>query len=210
MGPDNIIQHYTVYFARPATSFDGLVGHQWKWINADPAAAHVTGKSLTLTAQPGDLGAGSARNVLVEPALGDWTTETRLTLSAPPSAAGQAAGIVAYQDDGDYLKLDWEFDPGGAHLVETTTDSLSGAAVSQILATTSTAGMFRNTVWLRMVKRGPRFTTYYSADGTHFSQLYSAGANLADLKVGLFAVGSGQTASFGYFRVRNAGPVSLH
>ena len=210
MGPDNIIQHYTVYFARPATSFDGVVGQRWKWINPDPAAAHITGKSLTLTAQPGDLGSASARNVLVQPALGDWTIDTRLTFSAPPNAAGQAAGIVAYQDDGDYLKLDWEFGGGGAQLIESTTDSLSGAAVSQVLAAIPTAGRFRNTVWLRMVKRGARFTTYYSTDGAHFSSLYSAGANLADVKVGLFAVGSGQSVSFGYFRVRNAGPVSLH
>jgi beta-glucosidase len=210
MGPDNIIQHYTVYFARPATSFDGVVGHQWKWINADPAAVHVAGKSLTLTAQPGDLGSGSARNVLVEPALGDWAIDTKLTVSAPPTALGQATGIVADQDDGDYLKLDWEFGPGGAQLVETTTDSLSGAAVPQVLATIPTAGRFGNTVWLRMVKRGPRFTTYYSADGTHFSPLYSAGASLTDVNVGVFAVGSGQTVSFGYVSVRGAGPVSLH
>lgn len=210
MGPDNIIQHYTVYFARPATSFDGVVGKQWQWINADPGAVRVTGTSLTFTAQPGDLATGSARNVLVEPSLGDWSIDTRLTFSTPPDAAGQAAGIVAYQDNGNYLKLDWEFGPGGAGLVETTTDSLSGLPVSQVLATVPTAGRLRNTVWLRMVKHGPRFTTYYSSDGTHFSSLYSAGANLADVKVGLFAVGSGQTVSFGYFHVRNAGPVSLH
>jgi len=209
-GSDDITQRYTIYFARPATSFSGEVGHQWRWINEDSAAVHITGKSLSLNPQPGELANGSARNVLVEPAFGDWTIDTRLTFSTPPSAPGQAAGIVAYQDDGDYLTLDWEFASGGAQLVETTTDSLSGTPVSQVLATIPTAGKLRNTVWLRMVRRGPRFATYYSADGVHFSPIYDVGASLADVKVGLFAVGSGPTVSFGYFHVRNAGAVSLH
>jgi beta-xylosidase len=149
--------------------------------------------------------------VLVQPALGDWAVNARLTLSAPPSAAGQQAGIVAYQDDGDYLTLDWEYDPGGgAKLVETTTDSLSGSPVSQVLATARTAGVIGDTVWLRMVKRGPRYATYYSGDGVHFIPIYEAGAALVNVEVGLFAVGSGQTASFGYFQVKNSGPVSLH
>jgi regulation of enolase protein 1 (concanavalin A-like superfamily) len=210
-GPDGLTQVYTIYFARPAGDFTGRIGAQWKWINEDPANARVAGTSLQISATPGSLTDGSARNVLIEPALGDWTVNTRLTLSATPSAAGQQAGIVAYQDDGDYLTLDWEYDPGsGARLVETTTDSLSGSPVSQVLATASTAGVVGHTVWLRMIKRGPRYDTYYSDDGTHFAPIYSAGADLSNVKVGAFAVGSGQTASFGYFHVKNSGPVSLH
>jgi beta-glucosidase len=211
VGPDGITHTYAVYFARPARTFTGAVGPQWKWINEDPAQAHVARGSLEINAMPGDLADGSAQNVLVQPALGDWRIDTRLTVSAPPDAAGQQAGIVAYQDHGDYLTLDWEYDSGsGARLVETTTDSLSGSPVSQVLATAPTAGVVGHTVWLRMTKRGPRYTTYYSADGVHFAQIYSAGAALSDVEVGAFAVGSGQTASFGYIRVKNSGPVALH
>jgi beta-glucosidase len=210
-GPDGITRLYTVYFARPARNFTGHVGTQWRWINEDAAEAHVSGGSVQIISTPGTLANGSARNVLVQPALGDWAVNARLTLSAPPSAAGQQAGIVAYQDDGDYLTLDWEYDPGGgAKLVETTTDSLSGSPVSQVLATARTAGVIGDTVWLRMVKRGPRYATYYSGDGVHFIPIYEAGAALVNVEVGLFAVGSGQTASFGYFQVKNSGPVSLH
>jgi hypothetical protein len=73
-----------------------------------------------------------------------------------------------------------------------------------------TSGAGGNTVTLRIVKRGPRYTTYYSADGGHFAPIYTGGAALSGVKVGLFALGSGETASFGYFRVKNSGPVSLH
>jgi beta-glucosidase len=211
MGPDGIRHTYTVYFARPAVNFTGLVGRQWRWINEDPAAAHIAGASLQIVAQPGQLGNGSARNLLVQPALGDWTVNTRLTVSAPPSTPGEQAGIIVYQDDGDYLTLDWEYDAGsGAQLVETTTDSLSGAPVSQVLATARTAGVVGHTVWLRMIKRGPRYATSYSGDGVHFAPIYNAGADLSDVKVGVFAIGSGETASFGYFHVKNSGPASLH
>jgi regulation of enolase protein 1 (concanavalin A-like superfamily) len=207
-GPDGITQTYTVYFARPARDLAGQVGGRWKWVNGDRAEAHVAGRSLQIDAMPGNLANGTARNVLLEPALGDWTIDTRLTVSTPPNATGQQAGIVAYQDDGDYLALDYEYVPGaGAELALTTTDSLSGSPVSQVLATARTAG---RTVWLRMTKRGPRYTTYYSGDGVHFARIYSAGADLRDVRVGAFAVGSGQTASFGYLRVKNSGPVSLH
>jgi beta-glucosidase len=209
-GPDAIKLTYTIYFARPAIDFGGRVGRQWRWINPDPAAAQITGGSVRITGEPGELGRGSARNVLVEPAFGDWTIDTQLTFSTPPNAAGQQAGILAYQDGGDYLTLDWEYDPGGAQLVETTTDSLSGAPVSQVLAAIPTAGRIANTVWLRIVKRGPRYATYYSSDGAHFAPIYSVGTSLTDVKVGLFALGSGSTVSFGYFNVRNAKPASLH
>jgi beta-glucosidase len=210
MGPDGIRHQYTVYFARPAIDFTGQVGPQWTWLNEDPAAAHIAGDSLKITAQPGAIANNSARNVLLQPALGDWTINTRLTAAAPPNAAGQEAGIIAYEDDGDYLTLDWEYGPGGAELVETTTDSLSGAPVSQVLAAIPTAGRIGNTVWLRMIKQGPRYTTLYSSDGTHFVPIYTTGASLTNVKVGLFAVGSGPTFSFDYFHAKNSGPASLH
>jgi beta-glucosidase len=209
-GPDGIPLSYTIYFARSATSFTGALGHPWSLLNADPAAAHTAGGSLQITPQPGALDAGSARNVLLEPALGDWRIDTKLTLSKPPAAPGQAAGIVAYQDAGDYLSLDWEYGSSGAQLVETTTDSLSGSRISQVLATVPTAGRIANTVWLQMVKHGPRYETFYSPDGVHFYPIYTTGANLTNVKVGLYAVGSGPTASFGYLRVKNSAPVSLH
>jgi beta-glucosidase len=207
---DGIRLTYTVYFARPATNFTGYVGGQWAWIRQDASTAHVAGSALQIAAQPGDFQSHTARNLLVQPALGDWTIDSRLTLSSPPSAAGQRAGIVAYQDDGNYLELSWQYGSSGPpQIAEVTTDSLSGAPVSQVLASVPTAGRLGNTVWLRMVKRGQRYTAYYSGDGRHYAPLYSSGADLADVKVGMFAVGSGPTATFGYFHVREESP-ALH
>jgi beta-glucosidase len=216
-GPDGVTVTYTVYFAHPAASdeFDGAdVGPQWTWIRRDPANERVSGGSLLITPETGDL-AGStntARNILVQPALGNWTIESKLTFNSPPHANTQQAGIIAYQDDDNYLKLDWEFSSGAARLSETTEDSLSGSPVTQVLTTIPTAGLLSgDTLWLRMVKVGPRYTTYYSTDGITFVPIYEVGASLANVKVGLFAFNAAGTstdlqAAFDYFHVSNQIP----
>jgi beta-glucosidase len=218
-GPDDVTTTYTVYFAPRARSdwFNGTdVGPQWTWIRRDPANEQVANGSLTITPETGDLTGttNTAKNILVQAALGDWTIQTKLTLSSPPHIATQQAGIVAYQDDDNYLKLDWEFSSGAARLSETTEDSLSGAPVNQVLTTIPTAGLVSgDTVWLRMVKDGPRYTTYYSTDGTNFVQIYNVGASLRNVNVGLFAfngagISNDLTAAFDYLHVSDRIPTS--
>ncbi len=200
-GPDGISQTYSVYFARLPRSFAGRIGRQWKWVRRDPLTEHVFGGSVQIALQPGALTYDSARNVLVEPALGDWTITSRVSLPAL-SGSDQQAGILAYQDDHNYLELALG---SGHQLALTTTDNLSGKTVSQVLATYPIAG---TAVWLRMVKNGPHYSTYFARDGVHYVPIYNVGAALEDVKVGLFAFGSGGgTASFGFFDVRSR---SLH
>ena len=94
--------------------------------------------------------------------------------------------------------------------METTEDSLSGTPATQVLTTIPTAGILSNTVWLRMVKVGPRYTSYYSTDGVHFVPIYNVGASLSNVKVGLFAFAGADTVNdlsvaFDYFHVQNGG-----
>jgi beta-glucosidase len=218
-GPDDVTTTYTVYFAHRARSdeFNGTdVGPQWTWIRRDPATEQVGNGSLTITPETGDLtgATNTARNILVQPALGNWAIQTKLTVSSPPHTATQQAGIIAYQDDDDFLKLGWEFSSGAARLSETTEDSLSGTPVNQVLTTIPTAGLVSgDTIWLRMVKNGSRYTTYYSTDGVNFVQIYNVGASLSDVNVGLFAFNGAATstdltAAFDDFHVSNGIPTS--
>jgi beta-glucosidase len=214
-GPDGITQIYTIYFARPAIndSFNGSsVGTQWTWIRQDPATEVVSGGYLRIATQQGDLNGDAApgANILLQPALGNWTITTKMVVSSPPSIPGQQAGIIAYQDDQNYLKLDWE--PGA--LVETTRDDLSGIPASQVLATYPTGGRLARTVWLRMRKHGPHYTTYFSTDGRGWIPIYTTGAALQDVKVGVFAFNGPSAAptmnaAFANFQVTNPGPVVL-
>ena len=186
------------------------MGRQWKWVRQDPARETLVPGSLVITPTAGNVNGNlrTVRNLLLQPALGDWTIQSKLTLSRAPSAEGEEAGIIAYQDDGDYLKLGWGYSSGEARLMETTQDSLSGAAVTQQLASfPMTAG---RTLWLRTVKRGPRYTTYFSRNGVHFVRLYEGGASLVNVRVGLFAWGGADTnnslqSAFAYFHLRESG-----
>jgi hypothetical protein len=61
-------------------------------------------------------------------------------------------------------------------------------------------------VWLKLVKRGPRYQSYYSTDGTNWTALYETGASLTNVKAGVFAynragTATDVTASFDYFRL---------
>jgi beta-glucosidase len=218
-GPDGLTQTYSLYFARPALrqSFSGSsTGSQWTWIRHDPVNEVVSGGALEITTQQGDL-SGDTRpgtNLLVQPALGNWTITTRMTLSSPPSVPGQQAGIIAYQDDQNYLKFDWEDSGGAVQLVEASEDNLSGTPVMQTVATYPIGHARNDTVWLRMVKSGPHYTTYFSLNGRSWRPVYTVGASLQDVQVGLFAwngpaPGPTLRASFGYFDVNNKGPVNL-
>ena len=216
-GPDGITQAYTVNFAYRARGDEfnsAALAPQWNWVRQDPASESLTSTpgSLVITPAQGDLTGtnNTAKNILVQPALGNWTIESKLVFSAAPHANNQQAGIIAYQNDDNYLKLDWEFSSGAARLSETTEDSLSGAPVTQVLTTLPTAGIVggNQTVWLRMTKTGPRYTTYYSTDGTNFTALYTTGASLQNVNVGLFAFnGTGTTndlsVAYDYFHVAN-------
>lgn len=181
---------YTVHFAVPALAdaFSGSrLGPGWSWIRPDPVHTRLVPGSLTIAAEPGDLGTHTARNLLVEPALGDWTLQTRLQFSLPPHVPTQQAGLMAYQNDENYLKVDLEYSAGAVRIVETAADNLSGAPITQILSAVP-APQLAGGAWLRMVKHGQRYTTYYSGDGLHFVELYNAGASLRNVNVGLLAL----------------------
>ena len=218
-GPDGITQTYTVYFARRARSDDlsgTSVGPQWTWLRQDPANEQVSAGALTITPEQGDLGGTNppARNVLLQPALGNWAMVTKLTFSTAPHVANQQGGIIAYQDDANWLKLDWEYSsgtPGTAELAETTSDNqnIAGQQITQVLDTIPTAGVLTSdTVWLAMDKVGSRYNTYYSTDGAHFTPIYNVGASLSNVKVGLFASNGPATTndlkvSFAHFHITN-------
>jgi regulation of enolase protein 1 (concanavalin A-like superfamily) len=212
-GPDGISFTYLIHFAAAATGnafTSGRLGSGWSWIRSDPANVHLAPGVLTIAAQPGDLNPHTTRNLLVAPALGDWTLQSRLQFSAIPHAPTQQAGLLAYQDDENYLKLDVEYSGGAVLLSETTSDGLSGTPVTQVL-TSLPAPALTNGIWLRMVKQGPRYTTFFSTDGRHFAELYNTGTGLTGVNVGLFAdAGAYPTtdvaASFTGLVVRNTGP----
>ena len=223
-GPDGIVATYTVHFAHPASSdeFNGdTLDPKWMVVRPDPANLTVGGGAVTNTPETGDLvtTTNTAKNMLLQPALGDWTMTSKLTFSALPNAATQQGGIIAYQDDDNYLKFDLEAtSPTNIQLNTSLEDSLqtnpavssSPIQVNQTLNTTPMNGILPpdNTIWLRMTKQRYTYTTSYSLDGNTWVPVWSTGATLSNINVGLFAFnGAGTTTNlkvaFDFFHVSN-------
>ena len=202
-GPDGIVATYTVNFANAASGdeFDGsALDPKWTVVRPNPANLAVGSGSLTITPETGDLvtATNTATNLVLQPALGNWTMTSKLTFSARPSAATQQGGIIAYQDDDNYLKFDLEAtSPSNIQLKTSLEDSRqSNPAVSsnpiqvnQTLNTTPMNGVLPddNTIWLRMTKDAHTYTTSYSLDGDTWVPVWSTGATLRNVKIGPFA-----------------------
>ena len=216
-GPAGVSRTYTVHFAHPVRSdaFDGsALGAAWSVVRPEAGAVSTGGGRLSITPGAGDLAGATntAPNLVLQPAAGDWAIQTKVDLTSAPSLTGQQAGLIAYQGDDDYLKLGWEFSGGAARLTEVTEDSLSGAPVTVTLASLPTASLLpegAHAVWLRMVKDGVRYRTFYSADGRDWRFVYETGAALRSLQVGVFAyraaaAASEWTAAFDGFQAEGA------
>ena len=113
-GADGDAQTYTVNFAPPGARRRvqrRRPGPQWSWVRTRQRRLRRAPGALQITTEPGDLSQRRRarptrrRTSSLQPALGDWTIETKLT-SARPDAANQQGGLIAYQDDDDYLKFD--------------------------------------------------------------------------------------------------------
>ena len=94
----------------PADAFSGarLDGCRWnRIVRYDGGGLHVGGGALHLELTGGDiLGARNTgpANLVLQPApAGAWTIET--TVRVPLRSGSQQAGLVAYRNDGDYVKL---------------------------------------------------------------------------------------------------------
>ncbi len=71
---------------------------------------------------------------------------------------------------------------------------------------TASLGVSGGNLWLKMIKTGQRYKTYYSVDGTNWVFVYDEGDSLSNVKVGVFSYNRTGTSSdlkvgFDYFRI---------
>ncbi len=182
--------------------FDGPVGKQWQWIRENQANYSLSKNpgALTITTETGDVSENSnnAKNVLLQSANSDWTAETKLVGSRIPSQP-ENAGILAYQDENNFVKLmlravtktsrsGWnttgsQVQPGTIDLVVEE----NGIAKSFASFNLREAITGNNTLILKLEKKGDTYTGYYSINGGAFEKLGVANGMLKDIKAGLMA-----------------------
>lgn len=235
----NTFEKNSYYFSFDVASvsdeFNGAIGPQWQWIREDKANHNLSTKpgSLTITTEPGDVSESSnnARNLLLQSANNDWTIETKLVCSRTP-AQPENAGIIAYQDDDNFLKLMFRaviktrrqtgIQPGTIDLLIEE----NGIAKSMKWVDIKEQVIGNKDLFLKLEKKGSIYNAYYSWDGVKYELLATADIMLKDIRAGLIACDGVVTqsmtstfyfdkstnkpdtpfdVSFDYFRITNSG-----
>lgn len=210
---DNVtcdVNTYYVNFDRKAVSDEfKTLGTQWSWVreNSDAWSIDENPGSLTLTTTDGDLvgPANKLGNVLLQSANTDWTIDTKVTVSDIPGRPAQNAGIVAYQDDDNFVKLVYgpaTYKRGAVQQGATAGTVLfiaedNGNQKYSMSANLEGIAKDGKTVWLRLVKSGSDYTAYYSVDGKKYVKVGAEYAFLKDVKAGLIAANGAMNFRYG-------------
>ena len=191
---------YVVNFGPKAVSDEfSKLGAQWNIIREDKAAWKADG-ALKVTTGAGDitLTNNNASNIFVQSANNDWTIETKLTTSAVPGNPAQNAGLVAYEDDDNFVKFVFaapSFGRGAPAMAPGAAPAGSVQLVAEdngnnkatLSVSLNDCPVKNNTIWLRLVKSGDKYTAFYSADGKSFKEAGSVNVLLKDIQAGVMA-----------------------
>ncbi len=187
---------YTVSFGTKSVSDEfkaAAQGKQWSWVRENKADWSLTKTPgyMVITGQKGDLEgkANNTGNLFLQSANTDWTVTSRIVFSKKPTL-GQQGGLIAYQDDDNYVKLVFKtaagrrgmgFGPGASIeiVVEQDGNQSSGGSISA-------ADLIGddNVVFLKLVKKGTVYEASVSGNGKNFKNAGKADVALKDIKAG--------------------------
>jgi beta-glucosidase len=182
----------------------GKLPGQWSWVRENASNWSLSRKagSLLITSEKGDIVSSNnnAMNILLQSANTDWTIDSKIICSRKPSGQTQNAGILAYQDDDNYVKLVYRagggrrgmggfgggfgtpgVQPGSVELVI----EVNGYQKSAAMLSMQDIIKDDNTLVLKLEKKGNIYTASCSADGKNFKAVGTADAMLMDIKAGM-------------------------
>ena len=185
---------------------NGTLGNQWSWVRENKTNWSLSKKpgSMLIASEKGDLAGSSnnAMNIFLQSANTDWTIDSKMVCSRKPSGATQNAGILAYQDDDNFVTLVYKasiarrgfggpvtapaVQPGTVDLIIETKGSLKTAASLSLTDIIKD----NNTLIFKLEKKGDLYTASCSADGKNFKAVGTANIMLSDIKAGMI-VGDG-------------------
>jgi arabinan endo-1,5-alpha-L-arabinosidase len=194
----------------PSDSFDGRrLERGWRWVRA-PAATLVPSRGVLrfpvqdadIAESPGDKPLASLLVRRLPP--GDLMVETKFAFNLPPDVLSNfdQAGIALYANDDAFVKL--------AHVAIWETRQTEWAKEVPTLVTppgrrygNTVIGPPAPTTWLRIVRRGDRYTGYSSIDGRRWVRGGTWTHDLPGARLALFAMGGPgrHVAEFDYVRV---------
>jgi beta-glucosidase-like glycosyl hydrolase len=209
---------YSVNFGIKSVSDEfnsAAMGSQWSWIreNKDNWSLAKTKGSIVIKGVKGDIisTTNTAENILLQSANTDWTVLTKITFSRKPTEINQQGGIIALQDEDNFVKLVYRSNPRGPR-------GGGGAAGSGVLdliveknGYNSSVASTRNSdaisganlsLILKLEKKGGVLTGSYSSDGKSFTNLGSADIVLRDTKAGIIVCNGSDVGRTGMGRMQ--------
>lgn len=221
-------KEYTVNFGLPSVKDEfnsPILGTHWSWIREDKSNWSLTNQpgSLVLRSDSGDITEtnNNATNMLLQSANTDWTIETKIVCSRRPTAFTENAGIVAYQDDDNFVKLAYRpsfgrrsFRRGASGEQPGTVELLiENGGVQKLSGSLDMEGIITedNTLLLKLEKQGDLYTAYVSSDGRQFEFVEAGNVVLRDIQAGVMAcdgVLPARFASFSRFMPRGNSPAT--
>jgi cytochrome c len=200
----------------PDDQFDGteLDGCRWnRVVRPDDAARAVQDGSLHLETSYADIyGADNTpvtNMVLQDTPDGDWVAETKVTV--PLEICCQQAGLIAYLDDGNYVKWDAIADPG-MNQARLELRSEIDDVVQQPEENVWIDYPEDDTYWLRLATEGDTYSAAYSLDGENWTDFPATVENAAiadGAAIGPFVLGIFQNdpiwAAFDWFTLSGEG-----
>lgn len=164
---------YTLYFGKRPQSdeFDGEApGSQWTIEREDADHWSMEDGHLTIQTQNGSIyqSENDVKNQFVQEAYGDWEAVTKLDLERLPYSNYQSLGIVAKQDDDNYinLKVEWS-----SNLLIDLAQETNGTRVILESLPAAHLAKFTDTVYFRLTKKGDTYSAAVSPDGKTYIRM---------------------------------------
>jgi beta-glucosidase len=210
-------KEYSVNFGVKSVSDEfnsSTLGSQWIWEreNKDNWSLSKTKGSLVIKGAKGDIisTTNTAENLLLQNANTDWTILAKVTFSRKPSENNQQAGIIALQDDDNFVKLVYRSNPrgprGGAGAGSGVLDMIveKNGYYSSAASTRTTDVLTGDnlSLVLKFEKKGGIVTGSYSSDGKSFTKLGSADVVLRDTKAGIIVCNGSDVGRAGMGRMQ--------
>ena len=177
---------------------NGTLGSEWSWVREEASHWSLSKKpgSLVIIGAAGDITSknNNAENILLQSANTDWTIESKFVSSKIPSGA-ENAGILAYQDDDNFVKLVYRASARGGFFGFTENSVQLGSVELVIendgyeksVATLSLDNIIKDdkTLVLKLEKKGNIYTGSCSSNGKKFQTVGNADIMLKDVKAGM-------------------------
>jgi regulation of enolase protein 1 (concanavalin A-like superfamily) len=167
---------------------EGTIDSGWTILNPDPAGYSVVpGMGLRLPTQDSDMYSTGTdwKNVFVRPVEGDWDVVSAVYYSQVPYANYQQNALLVWQDEDNYIKLDYEYN--NENLFFQMGQEVASSFTSVATVTYNAPAGAPLNIFYKIKKTGNNYTGYYSLDGTDYTVVGSTTLDLQNTQIGLFA-----------------------